>query len=111
MKIRSCLAPKFLNAVTSRSNFKELQTYSEPCESGLFSAYINVEGDFFPCSFMEGRLDWKTGISVKECKSFMDDIWQHPRTKKFREDLLSTETIPKENCFSPCRKCPAYEIY
>lgn len=74
---------------------KQLQ-HIEPCESGLFSGYINCEGYFFPCSFMEGEGDWKEGLRVIDFDSF-NQIWNHEKVIKWRESLLSK-----------CRNCPQY---
>lgn len=70
----------------------------EPCESGLFSAYINVEGKFFPCSFCEGEGDWTEGIDMNSVDSFAE-IWHHERVQKWRERLLAG-----------CRKCPMFSL-
>ena len=45
-------------------DFEKLKTFAEPCESTLFSSYIDVNGDFYPCSFAENTKGWETGISV-----------------------------------------------
>ncbi len=66
----SCSAPLYFKSIENKENKKTLSMYAEPCESGLFSAYINSYGDFFPCSFSEGEGDWKTGISVLNVKIF-----------------------------------------
>lgn len=107
----SCAAPKVLCAEKNSPNFKMLQTCVEPCESTLFSAYINVKGDFFPCSFVENEKDWKEGVSVVDCKDFLKDVWYNKKVVQFRKKLLSTENKKVKNCFSPCRKCPAFNIY
>ena len=49
----SCSAHKVLQAYEGTEEYEKVKTYVEPCESGLFSAYINVHGEFFPCSFSE----------------------------------------------------------
>lgn len=107
----SCSAPKVLLTVQDHPNFSTFQTYVEPCESTLFSAYINVHGDFCPCSFTEGEGGWGTGISVSKCNDFLLDVWYNQKTVEFRKNLLSTEDADAPNCYSPCRKCPAYKIY
>lgn len=107
----SCAAPKVLCSVKEHKNFQMFKTCIEPCESTLFSAYINVDGDFFPCSFTEGEEEWKEGISVKNCTDFLSDVWYNPKVVSFRKKLLSTESIEVPNCYSPCRKCPVYKIY
>lgn len=107
----SCTAPKVLYAVRQQNNFSLFEKCVEPCESTLFSSYINVRGDFYPCSFTEGEPGWETGISVLECGDFLKDIWYHPRVVEFRDKLISTENLDVPSCFSPCRKCPVYAIY
>jgi MoaA/NifB/PqqE/SkfB family radical SAM enzyme len=95
----SCSAPKFLNAVKYRNNYKQLEMLAEPCESSCFSSYIDAEGKFFPCSFSEGCDDWKDGIDVVSCNSFVDDIWHHPRVEAFRNKLMAYN-----------RSCPLYKV-
>ena len=56
-----------------------LSTFVEPCESGLFSLYCNVDGLFYPCSFVEDEKGWEQGLELKE--DFMKDVWFHPRMK------------------------------
>lgn len=59
----SCSANKFLKAIKGRKDAKQLEQYVESCESfGLFSAYINCEGIYYPCSFMEKEGDWIEGF-------------------------------------------------
>ena len=95
----SCGCGKFLNSVKDRDNYKELEMLAEPCESSLFSAYIDVDGKFFPCSFTGGTDDWHEGIDVVSCSDFVKDIWHHPRVEAFRENLIGCG-----------RKCPIYSI-
>ena len=94
----SCSAPKFENWAI-RNARKDLLIYSEPCESGLMSAYINVSGEFFPCSFIEGTPGWENGLSVLACKDFLADIWYHPRVVEWRGKLLDNH-----------RTCPIFVV-
>ena len=98
----SCGAENFLIAVKDRDNYKDLETLSEPCESSLFSGYINVDGDFFPCSFAENA----KGISVLKCENFINDIWFHKDIIKFRKELLDTAKTSEVGC----RSCPLYDL-
>lgn len=97
----SCTCHKFLDAIKLRPDKKMLEQLSEPCESTCFSAYINVDGDFFPCSFTEGidKGGWTSGLNVLECNNFMDDIWENEKTNDFRKSLLSRG-----------RHCPIFKI-
>lgn len=73
------------------------------CESfGVESAYINVEGKYFPCSFAEGVGEWKDGLDVLNCENFLKDIWYNPLLMKYR--MLSILT---KDC-NGCRKCLVY---
>lgn len=98
----SCSATKFEKVVMDSDRFdenqkKKLIEMSEPCESGLFSAYINVEGRFFPCSFCE---DIEESIDVvNDCEDFYRDVWMNEKVIKWREKLLANK-----------RKCPVYKL-
>lgn len=95
----SCGCHKFFTAIEGHNIEKQVKQLSEPCESSLFSSYINVHGEFFPCSFTEGENEWKNGISVIDCDDFIKDIWFSERVVSFRDALIKNE-----------RKCPMFEI-
>lgn len=104
----SCSAPKYVRAVMEMDipeadKVKIIQA-AESCESfGMFSAYINVHGDYFPCSFCEGELGWETGMSVLDCESFLNDIWFSDRLNAWRERSLKSK-----DC-NGCRQCLIFE--
>lgn len=77
-----------------------------PCESLMESIYINVNGEVFPCSFMEGEDNWKEGIDLKndKCRNFTAQVWNHPRVLEWRQNALRCI-----NC-NGCNQCPHYEI-
>ena len=99
----SCSAPKFEQYIKEADlpggKKLELLQMSEPCESTLFSFYINYLGQGFPCSFMEDTPGWETGIDVLEAENFVKDVWNHPRIENWRRGLLAK-----------CRNCPAYKV-
>lgn len=99
----SCSAGKFLAAVKDHPNFETFETLSEPCESTLFSAYINVDGEFFSCSFCEKHDSFVTGIKVLEQEDFVRDIWMGSATTKWREVLLARRA-------SGDFGCPVFEV-
>lgn len=106
----SCSAPLVLK---SGAVSKEQIPSVEPCESfGLFSAYIDVNGKYFPCSFAPGTDGWKEGMDVAgdACTSFAADIWESPKVKLWREKSLSVSS--KCNCEyrKLCRPCPLFDI-
>lgn len=99
----SCSAAKAFNFIDKNPQYDYMRTYIEPCEAGgKYSSYLNVNCDYFPCSFAEGNGDWKTGLSVSNCTDFMKDIWFNDKTHKFGNEVVK------------CRKCnigcPIYEI-
>ena len=103
----SCSAAKFDRAIINHPNREALMQMVEPCESTKFSIYINTDGNFYPCSFMEGEIvedggDWTKGLSVADTTDFMKDIWNHPETLKFREKCIG--------CTSHGISCPHYDI-
>lgn len=99
----SCSAPFFLEAVKDRGNYKQLEQMAEPCESTLFSFYINVEGMGFPCSFTEDTVGYD-GIDLKNIKDFVKDVWNHKETLKFRNKVIG-----KKDC-NDCRVCQTFKL-
>lgn len=100
----SCSANKFIRAIKGHENFEQMAQYTEPCESTCFSLYVDVHGKYFPCSFTPGRKGWDDGIDLVNATSFIEAVWEHNRTRKFRNDLL---TNLDEN---GVRSCPLYDI-
>jgi len=105
----SCSAPMFLEAVKIGKDEEEFKKYvicSESCESGLFSSYCNVKGEYWHCSFSENVHPWK-GINILKCKDFMKDIWLSEEVMKFRDHLLN-----QDNSYisEGCRFCPIYDL-
>lgn len=98
----SCSAPMFLEAVKDSKDYKAYKTLVEPCESWLFSIYINVEGVSYPCSFTEGEKGFK-GVNLLET-DFME-FWNGKQVGDWREKLLATEKGQL------CRRCPQFDIY
>lgn len=91
----SCSAP---HAMKYLPDFKEC---IEPCESTLFSVYINVDGKAFPCSFSEGG-EFE-GIDMLEVESF-DDVWFSGEFQRFRHKLIENKDA------NGCRMCPVYNL-
>lgn len=98
----SCSAQKFLTAIKDAPYFKQLEQCAEPCESSLYSTYINVKGYYFPCSFMEGEEGWQKGIDVIKSDNFLSDVWNNKRNKEFRKNVITCRNIGKS--------CPHYKI-
>jgi MoaA/NifB/PqqE/SkfB family radical SAM enzyme len=94
----SCTAPMYMRVIQNHVNREALEQCVEPCESGLFSSYVNVDGDFFACSFCEGETGWTEGISVFDHDNFVD-LWRLPKLDEWRETLLANN-----------RACPMYQL-
>ena len=99
----SCSAPMFLKAIADRPDYSAIEMLVEPCESTLFSYYINTQGVSYPCSFTEATDDYK-GIKLLEQKDFLNDVWYHPETVKFRDKVINNV-----DC-NNCRYCQAFNL-
>ncbi len=91
----SCGCHKFLKSIEGIEEYKKMESFAEPCESTIYSSYINVDGYFFPCSFAENGNE--NGLSVVECNDFLDDIWYNEKTNEFRK-----KAIECRNCKVSC---------
>jgi len=102
----SCTAPKFIKWVLEGSDYsKSKKSYlimlSESCESSRMSSYVNVKGEFYPCSFVENV--GLEPINMLDCTS-IEDFWFHKQTISFRKKLIATKD--SYNCFH----CPAFQL-
>lgn len=99
----SCSCPKFLKCVKEHKKYEMFKTLAEPCESSIFSAYIDVDGKYYPCSFMEGVDGWEEGLDSVN-GDFIKKVWWSQKVDEFREKLKSNLD---EN---ECRNCPCFKI-
>jgi len=99
----SCSSANFLRAVRDHKDYKRFEMMVEPCESTLFSYYINVDGIGFPCSFTEGNPAYH-GVNVAECNDFIKDVWMGEEAVRFREAVLGNKDA------HGCRMCPLYDL-
>lgn len=97
----SCTSPMFLEAIKDRPDYDDMYKCVDPCESTLFSYYIDVSGSGFPCSFNERPGD---GINLAKVTDFAKDVWNHPETIRFRQRLLANKDA------NNCRMCPTYRL-
>jgi hypothetical protein len=100
----SCSSSSFLKAVKDHPNYDQYQLCAEPCESNLFSSYINSSAKYFHCSFTEGS-DGFEGIDMLQVTDFLKEVWFSDEAKMFREKLLNN--ICEE---TGCRMCPIYNL-
>ena len=100
----SCSANKFLTYLSKHPELDYMKAMIEPCESTLFSSYINCKGIYYPCSFMEGEGEWKEGIDLKDITDFENEVWNHEKVVAFRNAAIN-----KIKC-NGCNSCPYYEV-
>ena len=92
----SCSAPGFEKAVQESKTLtdeqkKQYTQMSEKCESGKFSAYFNVVGEYSHCSFGED-MEKGWGISLLDDNiDFMRDIWVSKQINAFRDELKAND--------------------
>lgn len=102
-----------LKAYRAFSDTPEVRKYIIPCEAGIESSYINVDGEYYPCSFCEGEisdnLDWRTGIPVTDCvdsDDFLTKVWFNQKTGLFKSVITHSCNYNDEHC----RSCPMFEV-
>lgn len=100
----SCSAPMAFKSTTG------VTESIEPCESTLFSIYINVDGEVFPCSFTEGTPGWERGIDAVNINNFLEDVWNNPRLVAWRNRLMGSTSDCSCEFKSECRACPTYDV-
>lgn len=102
----SCTAPKFLAYINKHPDMAFLKTYIEPCESLLFSIYVNCEGIVYPCSFAEKESGTKLGggISLLTVEDFDKEVWNSHLVNAYRNEAFCK--ISKDGCNS----CPFFNV-
>ena len=103
----SCSANKFMNVLKNNKQYMKFTDMVEPCESTLFSMYIDTKGHAYPCSFVASTntkgLDLRSGIDLTSNSitkgNFLDTVWNSNMYIKFRGKLKKS-----------CRSCPVYEV-
>ncbi len=101
----SCSAFKFLTCIRDHKDYEKYTTFVEPCESGLFSLYINVDDKSYFCSFMEKESGVQE-FDINKCQDFLKEVWFHSKMKEWREQLLATAI---KNALT-VRECPRFKI-
>lgn len=99
----SCSAAKVNNFISlDPENRSYMETFIEPCEASHYSTYVNVRGEYYPCSFAEGENEWKQGIQLENVQDFMSEVWNNPKVRGFGDKV--------QNCRQCNIGCPIYEI-
>ena len=86
----SCFAPIFMDVakdIYEGTDLTEVSKACEYCESGCFSLFADVRGNFVPCSFCPNQAGIEP-ISILKAADFIKDVWNNPQTVAFRENLL-----------------------
>lgn len=105
-RLMSSLKEYYKDKENGEEQYKRVLNCIEPCESLLASVYVNVNGEVFPCSFIEGEQGWEHGIDLtnEKYKNFTTQVWNHPRVLEWRQNALRCI-----DC-NGCNQCPHYEI-
>jgi len=93
----SCSAPKVMALMPEHAES------IEPCESTLFSMYINVDGEAYPCSFSENECGY-TGIDMLNINDFNTDVWNSEQFNRFRSSVIGNKDK------NGCRNCPLFNL-
>lgn len=101
-KVEKAVRKMYDNLQITVGEFQNLKMMIEPCESTVYSSYINEKGEFFPCSFMEGEEGWRNGIPVYDTVDFLEEVWNDARTRAFRKRVIG--------CRKECGGCVHYEV-
>ena len=97
----SCSCGHFIKSIQSLENLseirkKELYQLAEPCESGNFSAYVDVTGKYWHCSFGENNENGG-GIDLLKINDFHKEVWMSEQLINWRRCLFDLK-----------RECPLY---
>ena len=105
-RLMASLKDYYADKPEGKAQFEKVLELIESCESYMFSVYVNVDGQVFPCSFMEGEEGWTEGIDLTDdkYKNFTTQVWNHPRVLEWRNNAIRCI-----NC-KGCNQCPHYEI-
>ena len=93
----SCSATPVME-VLKKIGKAELCSSCEPCESSKLSAYIHVHGEYWSCSFAEGKTDFIRPVNVLDYAS-ASEWWNCDEVKRVR--FYSTPA---------CKSCPIYNL-
>lgn len=116
----SCSAPLYLKYLeeqnVAKSDLEEKLVTIEPCESGLFSMYINVNGDPFPCSFTESALWFKPMYNLQHKDITIEKVWNSAMFRNWRDEMEKARVGCKGigmgcTMAEHCRRCPSYRVY
>lgn len=105
----SCGAPMLLKVIEKTDQISIVDAI-DPCESSLFSIYIDVTGTVYPCSFSVGQGEWKNGITIDQQTDFIKDIWLSEKINKWRGSLIASSDSCLCSMKKYCRKCPIFNI-
>ena len=70
----------------------------------MYSMYVDANGVFYPCSFMEKEGEWKNRIDMNNVSDFIDEVWNEKRVTEWRNSAI------QEIYCAGCNKCKFYNI-
>jgi MoaA/NifB/PqqE/SkfB family radical SAM enzyme len=97
----SCTHPKFEAWVLKYKPeiADHILIHSEPCESGIFSFYVDSSSKAWPCSFCEGLSAQWDLTKVSDYNEFLSKVWHGKDLVVFRDTLKITN-----------RSCPMFNL-
>jgi hypothetical protein len=100
----SCSSQKVMNSLVDHPQKHQITQCITPCCATLFSSYINVLGEFSPCSFCEkSNTEFDHSLNVINCSDFLKDIWYNNTTINLRQKMINRQC---NNNF----ECPIYKV-
>jgi hypothetical protein len=100
----SCGAPKFESAIKTLNMDpivrEKMIEASESCESSLFSAYINVYGEYWHCSFTEEE-EGQQFVDAIQINDFIAEVWYSKPVATFRHQSINSMR-------DGCRQCTVF---
>jgi radical SAM protein with 4Fe4S-binding SPASM domain len=109
MGFDSCSVPMLYKFASGKQDIEMLELLAEPCESTLFSYYIDVDGKGYPCSFCKSHVEPINVNAEEEDFNFLRDVWYNHITTEFRrKNMNSTQDCGDCKYKSTCGKCVVY---
>ena len=101
----SCGCHNFFVALKNDPNYNFYKGYAESCESSIFSIYVDVNGNFYPCSFIASsdKIIKEDVPNVNNIKDLMSDIWYSKFMQNYRDKIINNVDSDTD-----CIKCPFF---
>ena len=107
----SCGCYNFLKSIKDNPLSQQYTRLAESCESTLFSIYVDVHGQVYPCSFAEhynGKIsDIREPLpNLNNVDDLLMDVWHCEAFHSFRRKLFDNYSEEYK-----CRRCPLFKLH